>query len=143
MNTNSLMVITMGISFYLIPLLLIVATAVFIWRWRATRSSAEPRLPPVPREAIRDPLIVAIVLLVSGVLMVAFLTGRLSLDDYLSVPGDALGVLSETVTDWTDPLSADAIALRGGVLVAVASTVIVAVTLLSYYRERLRRSRDL
>ena len=142
MNTNSLLVITMGIAFYLIPLLILGATAVFVWRWRVTHTSPSDGISPLPKGAIKDPLIVSIVLLVSGVLMVAFLTGRFSFADYLSVPADAMGVLAEALTDWSDPLSADSIALRGGVLVALASTVIVGVTLVSYYMGKLRR-RDL
>lgn len=142
MNTNSLMVITMGIAFYLIPLLILVATAVFGWRWRATPAFSPANDKPVPKDAVRDPLIVSVVLLVSGVLMVAFLTGRFNFADYMSVPVDAFEVLTDAVTDWSNPWSADSIALRGGVLVALASTVIVAVTLVSYYKGRLRR-RDL
>ena len=139
MNINSLMVITMGIAFYLIPLLILIATAVFSWRWRVTRLSAAHTKSPVPKAAIKDPLIVSIVLLVSGGVMVAFLTGTFNFADYFSVPADAVDVLTEAITDWDDPLSADSIALRGGVLVALASTVIVGVTLVSYYRGRLRR----
>ena len=94
----------------------------------------------VPKDAIKDPLIVAGILGVSGIAMVAFLAGRFSLGDYLSVPVDTLRVLGDALFVWEDPLSSHSIALRGGVLIALTSTIVVCVTLISYYRGRLHQS---
>lgn len=135
MDINALMVITMGMAFYFIPMVLLVATLAFTWQWRA-RSSSGTR-DPFPREAIKDPLLVSGVLLASGVAMVAFLTGRLSAGDYFSVPVEALSVLGEAITDWEDALSAEAIALRGGVLIALSCTIVVLFSVLSHFRRRL------
>lgn len=136
--TNSLMVVTMGIAFYFIPLLLSISTLLFVWRWRATSVRyGDDDGHDVPKDAIKDPLIVAGILGASGIAMVAFLTGRFSLADYLSVPVDTLGVLGDAVIVWEDPLSSHSIALRGGVFIALASTIVVCVTLISYYRGRL------
>lgn len=130
----------MGIAFYLIPLLLGVSTLLFVWRWRTT-SVADPDEDgrAVPTDAIKDPLIVAGILGASGIAMVAFLAGRFSLDDYLSVPVDTLSVLGDALFVWEDPLSSHSIALRGGVLIALTSTIVVCVTLISYYRGRLHQ----
>jgi hypothetical protein len=135
MDVNSLMVVTMGIAFYFIPLVLLFATLVFVMRWRS-RPAAETA--PIPREAIKDPLIVAGVLVCSGIAMVAFLTGQFRFGDYLSVPADSFGVLGDALTDWDDPLAAESIALKGGVLIAVACSVVVIFSVLSHFRRRLR-----
>ena len=135
MDINALMAITMGMAFYFIPVVLLVATLVFTWRWRS-RSSSDTG-DTFPREAIKDPLLVSSVLLASGVAVVAFLTGRLSADDYFSVPVKALSVLGESITEWEDALSAEAIALRGGVLVALSCTIVVLFSVLSHFRRRL------
>ena len=140
MITNSLMVVTMAIAFYVIPLILLVATALFIWRWR-TRAKLRPRAGERGTAGVgdvpKDPVIVAAVLAVSGFAMVAFLTGSLGLGHYVRVPADAARVLGRAVTRWEDPLSSDSIALRGGVLIGLASTIVVVVSLRSYFRNRL------
>ena len=135
MDINALMAITMGMAFYFIPLVLLAATLVFIWRWRSRSFSHAGGT--FPREAIKDPLLVSIILLASGVTMVAFLTGRLSANDYFSIPVDALRVLGDAITEWEDALSAESIALRGGVLIALACTVVVLFSVLSHFRRRL------
>ncbi len=137
MITNDLLVITMGIAFYLIPLLLGVSILVFLWRIRAVSGArGRPRADRL-RAALKDPITVVVVLLVGGFVMVAFLSGRFSLADYFSVPLDSFKVLSRTVTEWDDPLSSESIALRGGVLIGIVSAVVVAVTSRSYFRARL------
>ena len=139
MITNALLIVTMGISFYLIPLLLLCATVVFMLRVGKTIGFGDrDRI----KSIVRDPIIVTIVLIVGGVMMVSFLTGRLSLSDYLSVPGEATGILWRSLTEWEDPLSSSSIALRGGVLIAIVSVTIVAVTITSYFRTRLRAPAD-
>ncbi|MDQ4144304.1 MAG: hypothetical protein M3198_11280 [Actinomycetota bacterium] len=137
--TNDLLVITMGIAFYLIPLILVLGISLFLWRWRGvsdpgSRGTGGLALRPI----LKDPIAVTLVLGIGGFVMVAFLTGRFSFADYLSVPADALDVLWQSLTDWRDPLSSESIALRGGVLIAIASAAVVSAALLSYFRGRLR-----
>lgn len=133
MITNDLMIVTMGISFYVIPLLLLLATSLFMWRVRRLT----PRDDDAIKSIVRDPIIVTLVLIAAGLVMVSFLTGRLSLSDYVSVPAEAFVILWRAISEWEDPLSSSSIALRGGVLIAVASVVIIAVTITSYFRARL------
>ena len=137
MITNDLMIVTMGISFYLIPLLLLTATIVFMLRARRSPALQEDA---AIKNIVRDPIIVTVVLIVGGFMMVSFLTGRLSLADYLSVPTEAFDVFWRSITQWEEPLSSSSIALRGGVLIAVVSVVVIAVTITSYFRTRLRGS---
>lgn len=138
MITNDLMVVTMGIAFYLIPLLLIVATLWFLWRRRSLTQYRDDDDKKRLWTVIRDPIGVACVLFVGGFVMVSFLTGRLSIDDYVSVPIGAADVMWRSLTEWDEPLSSESIALRGGVLIAIVSVIIVATTLSSYFRSRLR-----
>ncbi len=139
MITNDLMIVTMGISFYLIPLLLLCATAVFMWRVAMTVGFGDREK---IKGIVRDPIIVTVVLVVGGLMMVWFLTGRFSISEYLSVPREAAAVLWRSLTEWEDPLSSSSIALRGGVLIAIASVAIIAVTITSYFRARLRASTE-
>lgn len=137
MITNDLLIVTMGISFYLIPAMLLIATVVFLWRGRHLIQDREGAR-GFARFVVRDPLLVSLVLFVGGFMMVSFLTGNLSLGEYLSVPRGALDVLGETLLEWEDPLSSESIALRGGVLIGVLCTVVVATTIVSYFRTRMR-----
>ena len=137
MITSELLIVTMGIAFYLIPLLLLVATLVWLWKGRHLIRDREGAR-GFARFVVRDPLLVSLVLFVGGFMMVSFFTGNLSLAEYLSVPRGALDVFVDSVVTWEDPLSSESIALRGGVLIGVASIVIVATTIVSYFRTRMR-----
>ena len=130
------MIVTMGIAFYLIPVILLGATTLFLWRARSMHQEAGTRRAQT-RAVSRDPLVVAGVLAASGFVMVSFLTGRLSLADYLAVPADAFDILWASMTQWGDPWSSDSIALRGGVVIGLVSVAIVVATLRSYFSTRL------
>ena len=130
------MAVTMGMAFYFIPLVLLLGTLVFALRWRV-RAKEEKDPEPFPREAVKDPLIVSAVLIASGVGTIAFLTGGLSAEDYFSIPVDALVVLRDAVTDWEEPFAAESIALKGGVLIGLACTIVVVFSVLSHFRRRL------
>ncbi len=140
MITDSLMVVTMAIAFYVIPVILLGGAALFMWRWRALDKA---RRGPRTRQRIdvvsilKDPVLVAAALAISGFAMVAFLTGSLSPAHYVRVPADAARVLSHALTRWKDPLSSASIALRGGVLIGLASVIVVVASLRSYFRSRL------
>jgi hypothetical protein len=130
------MAVTMGMAFYFIPLVLLSGTIAFALRWRVrAREDKDPE--PFPKEAVKDPLIVSAVLIGSGMGTIAFLTGGLGAEDYFSIPVDALVVLREAATDWTEPFAAESIALKGGVFIGLACTVVVVFSVLSHFRRRL------
>jgi hypothetical protein len=136
---RALLAITMGASFFLLPFVCYLATTVFVIaylrRSRLTRMGFNEhwsRLRPV----IRDPLRVATILLLSGIAMIAMIGGDFGLENYASTPQAAVEVLIDSFTNWNDPLSSRAIAVRGGVLIVLMSCLFVTTTLVSYFRHR-------
>ena len=127
----------MGISFYLIPAMLLAATLTFLWKGRHLIRDREGAR-GFTRFVIRDPLLVTLVLFLGGFVMVSFLSGNVSIDEYLSVPRGALDVVVDALSEWEDSLSSESIALRGGVLIGIVSIAIVAFTIVSYFRTRMK-----
>ena len=135
MVTGSLLELTLGIAFYLLPAASLAVTAVFLVLHNRLQSRAAS-LPPA-RKVVRDPLLVTALLAMSGPVMVSGLTGRWSWIDYARVPLASARVAWLGLTDWNDPLSSEAISLRGGVVIGAASAAVFLVSLVGYYRRAL------
>ena len=88
------------------------------------------------RPVVRDPLRVATILFLSGIAMIAMIGGDFGLENYANTPVAALEVLVDSFTNWNDPLSSRAIAVRGGVLIVILCCAFVTTTLVSYFRHR-------
>ena len=129
----------MGASFFLLPFLCYLATAIFVVAYlrRARRIAMSRRerwaeLGPI----VRDPLRVATILFLSGIAMIAMIGGDFGLENYASTPVTAVDVLAESFTNWNDALSSRAIAVRGGIFIVVLSCIFVTVALVAYFRNR-------
>ncbi|MDQ3986307.1 MAG: hypothetical protein M3280_07380 [Actinomycetota bacterium] len=139
MIAEPLLMVTMGAAFFVIPFVVLLCSAIFLAFWlRGSSANANTKRhlsDAVP--VLKDALTVAVVLSLTGFATVLFLSGDVSLGDYVSVPKRVLEVLEESVTDWTQPFSAEAIAVRGGVFIVVVATTGAAVALISYLRRSL------
>ena len=135
--------VTMGAVFFAIPAVFLLSSIIFTALWLRTGRRRNDESDAQISDAfvlLKDPLMIAVVLSLAGFAMILLLSGDVSISDYFSVPKRAAEVLGDTLTDWTDPLSSEAIAVRGGVLIVVAATIGAVVALISYFGRCLAES---
>lgn len=136
---SALLSATMGAAFFILPLVMLVASAIFVsMRFRkAKREGFDKKKEWIAiKPALRDPVSVGTMLLLSGFIVVSFITGRLVLSDYSQLISDAFVAYWDAVTDWEDPLSSSSISFKGGVLVVFMSAAVVAHALNGHFRTR-------
>jgi hypothetical protein len=141
MTTTALLSATMGAAFIIIPVLMLGASAVFILlRFRRAREQSIDfgKEWTVSKPALRDPVLTGAMLLLSGFIVVSFLTGELDASDYSGLLGDAFAAYGDALTDWEDPMSSRSISFKGGVLVVFLSAAVVAYALFGHFRTRWR-----
>jgi hypothetical protein len=139
MVTTALLSATMGAAFIILPAFMLLTSAVYIvlrFRRAGAESIGLAKEWAVTKEALRDPVLTGTMLLLSGFIVVSFVTGDLDLSDYSGLVGDAFTAYGEALTDWDDPLSSTSISFKGGVLVVFMSAAVVAYALVGHFKTR-------
>ena len=129
----------MAAAFIFFPLGMLLGAAVFVTARlrRASREHSDFKKEwALSRAAVRDPVTGGVLLILSGVIGVSFISGRVRLDDYSDLISDAVDAYRRAVTEWTDPLSSESISFKGGILIVFVSAVIVAYSLVGHFRSR-------
>jgi hypothetical protein len=139
MATTALLSATMGAAFIILPVLMLFASAAFVVL-RLRRARAESidlgKEWAVIKPALRDPVLTGVMLLLSGFIVVSFVTGELDLSDYSGLVADAFRAYGEALTEWEDPLSSRSISFKGGVLIVFMSAAVVTYALIGHFRTR-------
>jgi hypothetical protein len=137
MAVTALLSATMGAAFIILPLFMLLGSAVFLLlRFRKARaeSTALGREWAVSRHALRDPATVSLMLLLSGFIVVSFVTGELDVTDYGGLVSDALAAYWDGISEWEDPLSSESISFKGGILIVFISGAVVAYALVGHFK---------
>ena len=136
---QALLAVTIGASFFFLPLVCYLSTVTFFALYVRRADVAEmswgerwEQLRPI----VRDPIRVATLLFLSGVAVTVMIGGSFRLAEYADAPITTLEVVAESFTNWNDPLSSRAIAVRGGVFIVLLCCAGVTVALVSYFRNR-------
>ena len=138
MVTSALLELTLGVAFYVLPAVTLLFTVIFLFaRRRRVRRSPTIAEHEGSWEIVKDPVMVASVLAVSGVVAVAFITGGLAWTEYSEVPASTARIFWDGVTDWSEVGSSEAISLKGGIVIATACMLVYCASLVGYYRRRL------
>jgi hypothetical protein len=136
---SALLSATMGAAFIILPVLMLVASATFmVLRVRRARTESIEMKDEwaASKVALRDPVTVGVLLLLSGIIVVSFVTGELDLSDYRDLVQDAGRAYWTALTEWDDPLSSRSISFKGGVLVVFMSAAVVLYALIGHFRSR-------
>lgn len=136
---SALLSATMGAAFIILPLFMLAASATFVvLRFRRARAESMDmkREWALSKPALRDPVSVGLMLLLSGFIVVSFVTGELDVSDYARLASDAFAAYLAALTDWNDPFTSRSISFKGGVLVVFMSAAIVAYALVGHFRTR-------
>lgn len=139
MALSALMSATMGAAFIILPALMLVASAAFMFlRIRKARAESIGMKDEwaASKQALRDPVTVSLLLLLSGFVVVSFVTGDLDISDYGGLVRDAFRAYWVALTEWDDPLSSSSISFKGGVLVVFMSAAVVAYALIGHFKSR-------
>ena len=139
MVTTALLSGTMGAAFVILPILMLIASAAFVFlRLRRARAeSIDPKKEwEVSKPAIRDPVLTSLILLISGFIVVSFITGEFDLSDYAQLVGDAFASYRRALTNWEEPLSSQSISFKGGILIVFMSAGVVVYALVGHFRTR-------
>jgi hypothetical protein len=139
MALSALLSATMGAAFIILPSMMLIASAVFVaLRFRRARAASMDmkREWALVKPALRDPVSVGVMLLLSGVIVVSFVTGELDVSDYGRLVTDAFDAYRDALTEWDDPLSSRSISFKGGILVVFLSAAIVVYALVGHFRTR-------
>jgi hypothetical protein len=137
MALTALLSATMGAAFIILPLFMLLGSAVFLLlRFRRARaeSIALGKEWAVSRRALRDPATVSLMLLLSGFIVVSFVTGELDVTDYGGLLSDAVTAYWDAISEWEDPLSSESISFKGGILICFMSGAVVAYALFGHFR---------
>ena len=128
----------MGAVFFLIPAVLVLSSIAWFGA-RLLKGAQHPSLGKRLRVAARparEPLQVALVLGIVGVVLTGFVAGDLGAGTYLRIGRSTLGFLLESVTDWADPGTSESITLRGFAFIVMGSCGIVGYSMWRYYSGR-------
>lgn len=138
MVESALVAAGMGAVFFLIPSVLLVSTSLWLVarvRNGTTNASSRTRL-SVATSIGREPLQLALMLPLTGLVLAGFVAGDLGSGTYLSVASAALELMMDSLFDWRDATSPDAVSLRGFGFIMTGSTATAGWTMWRFYKGR-------
>lgn len=134
----------MGGVFFLIPLILLLGCGAWmgVLLLRGDPNAClRTRLAAAVRTA-REPLQVALVLILTGAVLGGFVAGDLGAGTYFRIGASTVVFVVESLTEWREATTSESISLRGLALVIIASCGIVSFNLWRYFSERWRPTNE-
>lgn len=128
----------MGAVFFLIPAIMLASSITWLAlrMWRGEKRGSLRLRVRVAVGIAREPLQLSLLLMVAGVVLAGFVSGDLGATTYLDVARSTLIFMVESLTEWSDSATSEAIALRGFGFIVIASSAIVAWSLWRFYGSR-------